>query len=326
MDDNLQNKNAGNGGDLVKHTVYLATLDFLLNRKPWSQGMNLRECHAGRGIYYVSGEHKSRTLLSCLHSIRTPAEATLLQSSQSRILRSLACWPDCVQNVEQRVEWYVGSALINAQRLADDPGSHTLDLYELLPETRKSLRCALTDMQLPTELSWDVLSDKDGIKDFDGEAYIAREMGKWGGRDLILLDPFAMWISRDDKKQRDQRDRYGRIFDALVQCRSEAVSLILFWTWGSRHQAEAKNDLDNMARAGVNCGYQELRSKLHGAGLEFVRIKWCWGQWFAMWVIMPSLSHEHLTQLECELQKQVTALWKRCANKRTELEVKIDRP
>jgi hypothetical protein len=31
MDDpDKQNKNAGNGGDLVKHTVYLATLDFLL--------------------------------------------------------------------------------------------------------------------------------------------------------------------------------------------------------------------------------------------------------------------------------------------------------
>lgn len=55
MDDpaNEQNRNAGNGGDLVKHTVYLATLDFLLKREPWHQGMRLRECHAGRGIYHV---------------------------------------------------------------------------------------------------------------------------------------------------------------------------------------------------------------------------------------------------------------------------------
>jgi hypothetical protein len=200
--------------------------------------------------------------------------------------------------------------LINARRLADHPGSHTIDLYECKRETRQIRRCVLMDMQLQARLSWDVLFDNDETKEFDGEAYIEREIGKWGGRDLILLDPCAIWLSPHDQ---NRRDRYGRILDALVQRGSEAVSLILFWTWGSRHQAEAKNDMKNMLRPAVNCGYQELRNKLHGAGLAFVRIKWCWGQW----IVVPGLSGEHLTELEHELQthcRLVTTLWKDCGH------------
>ena len=47
-DQNRQNGNAGNGGDLVKHTVYLALLDELLKHEPWRSNLRLRECHAGR--------------------------------------------------------------------------------------------------------------------------------------------------------------------------------------------------------------------------------------------------------------------------------------
>jgi len=323
---NTQNRNVGNGDDLVKHTVYLATLDFLLRREPWSDGMRLRKCHAGRGIYHIPADHKSRALVSCLHSVRTTGEAALLERAQRSILQGLGCWPDAPQNVEQHAEWYAGSALINARRLADHPATHTLDLYELNPETRQILRSVLMDLQLPTRLSWHVLSDGDDAKELDGEAYIEREIGKWGARDLILLDPFAMWLSAEDQKR---RARYGRILDAVVQHGGDAASLVLFWVWGSRHQNEAGKDLSNKARDGIDFGYHGLRSKLHGAGLEFVQVKWCWGQWFAMWIVLPRLSADYLAELEHELQvhcRFVTALWKRCGHKCPKLEVKVDRP
>ena len=326
MDDpaNVQNMNAGNGGDLVKHTVYLATLGFLLKRKPWSQGMRLRECHAGRGIYRVAVNN--RGLLSCLHSIRAIVEAVPLESAQRSILQDLGCWPDVAGNVEQHVEWYAGSALTNARKLADHPGSHTLDLYELKPKTRQILRGALMDLQLPARLSWNVLSGEDETKDFDGEGYIGQEIGKWGVQDLILLDPFALWVNPGDQKR---RDGYGRIFDALVQRGSDAASLMLFWAWGSQNEHEAKKDLDNVPRDGISCGYHGLRSKLHGAGLPFVRVRWFWEQWFSMWIVVPGLSGEHLSELEREIQgdcRVVTALWNRCGHKCPELEVKIDTP
>ena len=34
--DNPENDNAGNGGDLAKHSVYAGTLRYLLARDPWS--------------------------------------------------------------------------------------------------------------------------------------------------------------------------------------------------------------------------------------------------------------------------------------------------
>ena len=40
---NPMDKKAGNGGDLVKHTVYLTVLDYLLARSPWSNELRVRE-------------------------------------------------------------------------------------------------------------------------------------------------------------------------------------------------------------------------------------------------------------------------------------------
>lgn len=43
-----QDKNAGNSGDLVKHTVYLAMLDHLARNR---QKAHLVEAHGGKGVY-----------------------------------------------------------------------------------------------------------------------------------------------------------------------------------------------------------------------------------------------------------------------------------
>ena len=63
--DNPENRNGGNGGDLGKHTVYLAVLDYLLARSPWSAELRVRECHAGRGMYRIPTDAR-RPLLDCL--------------------------------------------------------------------------------------------------------------------------------------------------------------------------------------------------------------------------------------------------------------------
>ena len=96
MDDptNKENKNAGNGGDLVKHTVYFAVLRSFAAREPWNQGLRVRECHAGRGIYRIPDGDTRRRLLSCLHA--DPAsrdEPILLRNVQRRILDALARSP-----------------------------------------------------------------------------------------------------------------------------------------------------------------------------------------------------------------------------------------
>jgi 23S rRNA A2030 N6-methylase RlmJ len=49
-----QDKNAGNSGDLVKHTVYLAMLDELARA---GRKAHVVEAHDGKGVYVSSDPH-----------------------------------------------------------------------------------------------------------------------------------------------------------------------------------------------------------------------------------------------------------------------------
>jgi hypothetical protein len=288
MDDpaNVENRNAGNGGDLVKHTVYLAVLRFLLAQEPWRSKLTVRECHAGRGAYRIPDRDPRRKLLSCLYASGAGSSPVPLHDAQRSILDRLGCWPPSVEGAG----WYVGSAPINAYALAQGPGdSHELELYELLPETRRILRSVLAQAQPEAHQFWSVLPKEEQGKEFDGEAHIAREIKDWGKQNLVLLDPFAMWRQPSDQAK---RDLYGAIIDGLVSRRPDAASLILFWTWG-RAFPVAHADLHGTARP-VRNGYAELRAKLHEGGFDFVLIKWLWGLQFAMWVVVPA---GHLTAL-----------------------------
>jgi len=293
---NIENRNAGNGGDLVKHTVYIATLRFLLAQEPWIRGLLLRECHAGRGVYRIpNGDVRSR-LLSCLYSDPVGNGPVLLQDAQRNILGILDCW----RPRGGEVQWYVGSALINAFTLSENQhGLHRLELYEWQPETRQILRSVLTAAQAHVHASLSVLQDDDQNREFDGEAYIEQQISGWGKQNVVLLDPFAMWRQPSDQAK---RNRYGAIVDGLVKHGGDAPSVILFWTWG-RAFPIAAGDLNGKVEP-VRNGYGELRAKLHQAGLHFVLVKWRWGLQFAMWVVVPVLHvaalRDHIA-LHCDL-------------------------
>ena len=281
-DANRENKNAGNGGDLVKHTVYLATIQFLTRRKPWSEGLFVRECHAGRGMYPIPDEPRRRRL-SRLYSDPVEQGRVLLQSTQQRILRALGCWPEA----SQPIKWYAGSAAINADMLNCLPGPARLDLYECIPETRQILRSVMTEMR--AHVSINVLPSENHGAEFDGEAHIARAVGGWGKQDLIMLDPFAMWRQIEDQAK---RDLYSAIVDGLIGRLPDAPSLILFWTWG-RSFPVADGDVNGTGKP-VKNGYADLRTRLHASGLRIVVVKWRWDLQFAVWVVVPAAHAEAL--------------------------------
>ena len=187
-DTNRENGNAGNGGDLVKHTVYLVTLHFLLKHAPWNQGIRLRECHAGRGVYNVAKGDSRLRLLSTLFS--KPSEAPLLLvETQRKILSQLGCLPDSMN----QVHCYAGSALMNTVTLAEShPRLHEVDLYEFQPETRRILRAVVEDLQVESQVGLRIMPKEEKDQCFDGEAYIKEQIGEWRKRDVILLDPFAI--------------------------------------------------------------------------------------------------------------------------------------
>jgi hypothetical protein len=290
--DNDQNQNTGNGGDLVKHTVYLAVLDYLLAHAPWSTELRVRECHGGRGMYRVHNPDNRRPLLTCLYNPLDADVGLLLHDVQRASQIALAVWPADRPNFE----WYSGSALVNAWRLGSaQAGRLRLELYELAPDTRAVLRAvfAVPGLQLP-RVDARILPEPEDQSDFDGELHIETSVDAWDSQDLVLLDPFAMWRQSQDQPR---RNRYRRIVERLIGRGQQSPLLLLFWTWGHAFPV-AEGDL-NGTNESVPNGYQELRGLLHQANRHFIRVTWRWGLQFAMWILVPD---SHLVALSDALR------------------------
>ncbi len=301
---NRENRNAGNGGDLVKHTVYLTVLDYLLANDPWSNETRVRECHAGRGMYLIPHDDRGRRpLLECLYEPVDADVGVLLHDVQRASQGALGTW----LADRETFGWYSGSAVLNAWRLgAVREGCHQLHLYEMAPDTRQVLRSlfGVRALQFP-QLKVHIYPDPEDQQDFDGELHIEQNVSAWNCQDLVLLDPFAMWRQNQDQVR---RDRYRRIIEQLIAREQDSPSLVLFWTWG-RAFPVADGDLAGTSVPASN-GYQELRDLLHQAERHFIRVTWRWGLQFAMWV---SVQDSHLMPLCAALQD-------RCAALRTHLE------
>jgi hypothetical protein len=110
---NPQNPHGGNGGDLVKYTVYLAVLDYLLDHSPWRTELRVRECHAARGMYSILTGDNRRPLLQCLYSPLDADVCVSLHDVQRAPQIALAVWPADLA----KLEWYSGSAVVNGWRL-----------------------------------------------------------------------------------------------------------------------------------------------------------------------------------------------------------------
>ena len=286
--DNRENKNAGNGGDIVKHTVYLTVLEHLLSHTPWRERLRVRECHAGRGMYSIPVRDRRRSMLARLYKPVDADDGVPLHDLQRVSQQALGVWPADPTSLG----WYAGSAVLNAHRLAAAPGKHLIEFYEMYPDTRSILRTVLAAFGLDAScLESRVLPpDGDDGRLFDGERYVVTNIGRWNFRDLVLLDPFAM--SRQACHQA-QRDRYGRIVDTVIAKGQKSPLLVFFWTWGHAFRA-ADGDLQD-TNPRVPNGYQDLRARLLKAGRYLISITWRWDLQFAMWVLVPDSQRHGLT-------------------------------
>jgi hypothetical protein len=283
---NPENRNAGNGGDLVKHAVYLALLRHL------GPGLrSIRECHAGRGIYRVPRDDPRRRRLARLSASSTP-----LAEVQRAVLSRLEVDPE---------QWYAGSALLIAEAA---PGVTSHEAYEWDPATRSILRASAAAGHYPIEIV-------DPGDHFDGETHVAESISQWGSRDLVLLDPFGLWRHlRHDER----RARYRRILEARRDC-----PMAIFFTWGQDargeavdceaeiasnivtvgHLADAAPD-DETRRATPHDGYGALRALLSDPVL---RVRWRSDLRCAMWIAGVDLAplHANLAETLCALWRDV---------------------
>ena len=92
-----QDKNAGNSGDLVKHTVYLSVLNHLART---GKKAHIVEAHGGKAVYVSSSPHLRRARETAQYS------KSILGQWQSRVFRPAhqalhgASWVDAPQIVD----------------------------------------------------------------------------------------------------------------------------------------------------------------------------------------------------------------------------------
>jgi hypothetical protein len=283
--DNPENHNAGNGGDLVKHTVYLTLLRFLREREPWQSGMVVRECHAGRGIYRLDGKRAALVERLLRH------DALALARAQCSALDAL----------DARAGWYAGSALLSARETDRYEG------FEWDPATRRILAAVLASSRA-------VVPHAGEPDPFDGESYVAEHIGGWSERDVVLLDPFGLWLH---DKHAFRRARYRRILSTW--CLGDRAPVVaLFWTWGRALDAAA-HDLDGSA-PGPEDGYRALAELLHGR--ERVVVRWRWELAYAMWLLCPEALCAELREA---LARECGALFDALAPPGAELSVSLTR-
>lgn len=65
VSDSRQNRNAGNAGDLLKHSAYLAVLHELTSHPTWSEEVSVVETHSGKGVYAATN-YQLRTVRASL--------------------------------------------------------------------------------------------------------------------------------------------------------------------------------------------------------------------------------------------------------------------
>jgi hypothetical protein len=259
---NPENRSAGNGGDLVKHSAYLAMLSTLLAQEPWASGMRLHECHGGRGAYRVGAERRCHELCPS-----GTASTSLLAVAQRDALAAL----------QLDRSWYAGSALLAARTLAAHGHQHTHEVWEWDPETRRILASVLAHAGVDsTVVDGGSIGNTDRV---DGESAIADALPQWGRRDVVWLDPFGLWRR---PKLANRRARYRRIFERLA-VHPDPPALAMFFTWSRDEAAEANT---HAAGPPLRDGYAELAG-LARARTGFI-VRWNWDISCAMWLLVPS--------------------------------------
>ena len=272
-----QNENAGNGGDVIKHSVYLAVLDELRRHERWREQLHVLETHAGKGVYAPAAKEYAE-------AANDPAmRRSKLCAAQER---AFACAPDglgSVDGMKAGERPYAASAVLHAFALRDVP--------------RKSLVLMDSDGGVTDTLTR--VFDEPAFRRFhpppcvrtesSSEQALIELLGQsshLGGNHLVHLDPFA-FVSATEERKREERKRYAKLLqeaDRRVKCDTLAA-LSVFVVWGGWQHGKARKILSGAER-GVPGGYPDLRDEIGSE--RRITVEWCWGQYFAMLLVVPA--------------------------------------
>ena len=113
-----QNPNAGNGGDIIKPSIYLALLDALRERDPWRHAPHVVEAHAGKGVYVPAAEAYVRAAED------SAMRRSVLGAAQQKAFRPAPHGLGSIQGTQDgKQHAYAASAVLHAFALCDLPES-----------------------------------------------------------------------------------------------------------------------------------------------------------------------------------------------------------
>ena len=299
-----QNKNAGNGGDVIKHSVYLAMLDELRRHERWREQLHVLETHAGKGVYAPAAKEYVK-------AANDPAmRRSKLCAAQER---AFACAPDglgSVDGMKAGERPYAASAVLHAFALRDVPRK-SLELMDSDGGATGTLKQVFDEPALrrfhPPPCVRTESSSEQALIERLGQA------SRLGGNHLVHLDPFAFVSATEHAPERKRYAKLLQEADRRVKCDTLAA-LSVFVVWGGWQRDKARKILSGAER-GVPGGYPDLRDEIGSE--RRITVEWCWGQYFAMLLVVPAEVRDEVVERIMEYCKpfksQCRTLFRICA-------------
>lgn len=283
-----QDKNAGNSGDLVKHTVYLAMLNELVQG---GRKVHIVEAHGGKGVYVSSNPHLRKAQQAAQYS------TSALGRAQAESFASPPNGLGVVSDLADNEIAYAGSGALHANAVANG----LADSLELL-DSDAGVRSVAN--RIFSEDSFSKARGNLRTTDPDGpsEPMVLSRLreGAFGPDHMLHFDPFAFVMAPQDAPMRALYRNLIRECDARVQQHGLAAASV-FFTWGSNNAA-AKDDLFEAGfGGGLDDGYQALIAAVHRD--QRIVITWCWELYFSLLCIVPADAKERVGRaIAAELQ------------------------
>ena len=271
-----QNANAGNGGDIIKHSIYLALLDALRERDPWRHALHVVEAHAGKGVYVPAAEAYVRAVED------STMQRSALGAAQRKAFRPAPHGLGSIEGTQDgKLQAYAASAVLHAFALYDLPEKSLL-----LMDSDRRVTATLTHVfgeaafcgfdPPPRVLRTESSSEEVVLDDLKGSCF--------GEHHVVHLDPFAFVVG---EKHEHERERYAKLLCTADMCVASGMlaALSAFVVWGRRHGSRARADLFG-AGCGTPGGYHDLRTRIQSE--RRITVEWCWGQYFATLLAVPA--------------------------------------
>ncbi|MDR0212504.1 MAG: 23S rRNA (adenine(2030)-N(6))-methyltransferase RlmJ [Comamonas sp.] len=177
---------AGNHADVLKHTVLIATVQYLIQKEA---ALTVLDTHGGAGLYRLDGDYASKSGEAADGVLR------LAEAKEAELAPVLQQYMQMVRHFNQgnAVRNYPGSPFITQALLR---GHDRLKAFELHPTDMRSLTGNMAQLEVPRQVAVLLEDGFEGVKKF---------LPPPSRRALLLCDPSY-----------ELKNDYGRVLDMMT--------------------------------------------------------------------------------------------------------------